>query len=55
MTRYLLSTGNTFSGHSSVEIQKSGPLKDFINRAPCLAHEDNPAKWPKQMAYIFSC
>ncbi len=53
MTRYLLSTGNTFSGHCSLEIQKFGPLREFINRAACLAHGDNPAKWPKRVAYIF--
>ena len=53
MTRYLLSTRDTFSGHCSLEIQKSWPLREFINRAACLAHGDNPAKWPKRMAYIF--
>ena len=53
MTRYLLSTRDTFSGHCSLEIQKSWPLREFINRAACLAYGDNSAKWPKRTACIF--
>ena len=50
---YYYPPGIHFQVNCSVEIQKTGPLREFINRAACLAHGDNPAKWPKRTAYIF--
>ncbi len=50
---YYYPPGTHFQVNCSVEIQKSGPIRDFINRAACLAHGDNPAKWPRRTAYIF--
>ncbi len=50
---YYYPPGIHFQVNCRVEIQKSGPLREFINRAACLAHGDNPAKWPKRTAYIF--
>ena len=50
---YYYPPGIHFQVNCSVEIQKAGPLREFINRAACLAHGDNPAKWPKRTAYIF--
>jgi hypothetical protein len=50
---YYYPPGIHFQVNCTVEIQKSGPLREFINRAACLAHGDNPAKWPKRIAYIF--
>ena len=50
---YYYPPGIHFQVNCTVEIQKSGPLREFINRAACLAHGDNPAKWPKRTAYIF--
>ena len=50
---YYYPPGIHFQVNCTVEIQKSGPIRDFINRAACLAHGDNPAKWPKRTAYIF--
>ena len=50
---YYYPPGIHFQVNCTVETQKSGPLRDFINRAACLAHGDNPAKWPKRTAYIF--
>ena len=50
---YYYPPGTHFQVNCTVEIQKSGLLRDFINRAACLAHGDNPAKWPKRTAYIF--
>ncbi len=50
---YYYPPGTHFQINCTVEIQKAGPLRDFINRAACLAHGDNPAKWPKRTAYIF--
>ena len=50
---YYYPPGTHFQVNCTVEVQKSGPLKEFINRAACLAHGDNPAKWPKRTAYIF--
>lgn len=50
---YYYPPGTHFQVNCTVEVQKSGPLRDFINRAACLAHGDNPAKWPKRTAYIF--
>ncbi len=45
MIRYFLSTWNSFSGHCSVEIQKSGLLKDFINQAACVSIEAMMHNW----------
>jgi len=50
---YYYPPGTHFQVNCTVEIQKSGLLREFINRAACLAHGDNPAKWPKRTAYIF--
>ena len=50
---YYYPPGIHFQVNCTVEIQKSGLLREFINRAACLAHGDNPAKWPKRTAYIF--
>jgi len=50
---YYYPPGIHFQVNCRVEVQKSGPLREFINRAACLAHGDNPAKWPKRTAYIF--
>lgn len=50
---YYYPPGIHFQVNCRVEIQKSGPLREFINKAACLAHGDNPAKWPKRTAYIF--
>lgn len=50
---YYYPPGTHFQVNCTVEIQKSGQLREFINRAACLAHGDNPAKWPKRTAYIF--
>ena len=50
---YYYPPGIHFQINCRVEIQKSGKLREFINRAACLAHGDNPAKWPKRTAYIF--
>jgi len=50
---YYYPPGIHFQVNCSVEIHKAGPLREFINRAACLAHGDNPAKWPKRTAYIF--
>jgi hypothetical protein len=50
---YYYPPGIHFQVNCTVEIQKSGPLREFINRAACLAHGENPAKWPNRTAYIF--
>lgn len=50
---YYYPPGTHFQVNCTVEIQKSGYIRDFINRAACLAHGDNPAKWPTRTAYIF--
>jgi hypothetical protein len=50
---YYYPPGIHFQVNCTVEIQKSGPLREFINRAACLAHGENPAKWEKRTAYIF--
>jgi hypothetical protein len=50
---YYYPPGIHFQVNCTVEVQKSGLIRDFINRAACLAHGDNPAKWPKRTAYIF--
>ena len=44
---YYYPPGIHFQVNCRVEIQKSGPLREFINRAACLAHGDNPAKVAK--------
>ena len=50
---YYYPPGIHFQINCTVEIQKSGLVRDFINRAACLAHGDNPAKWSMRTAYIF--
>jgi hypothetical protein len=50
---YYYPPGTHFQVNCTVEIQKSGPLREFINRSACAAHGENPAKWGKRPAYIF--
>jgi len=50
---YYYPPGTHFQVNCTVEIQKSGLVREFINRAACVAHGENPAKWPKHPAYIF--
>jgi hypothetical protein len=50
---YYYPPGIHFQVNGTVEIQKSGLIRDFINRAACAAHGENPAKWPWRTAYIF--
>jgi hypothetical protein len=50
---YYYPPGIHFQVNCTVEIQKSGPVRELINRAACAAHGENPAKWPWRTAYIF--
>jgi hypothetical protein len=50
---YYYPPGTHFQVNCTVEIQKSGPIREFINRSACVAHGENPAKWGKRPAYIF--
>jgi hypothetical protein len=50
---YYFPPGIHFQVNCTVEIQKSGLIREFINRAACAAHGENPAKWPWRTAYIF--
>lgn len=50
---YYYPPGTHFQVNCTVEIQKSGLIRDFINRAACAAHGENPAKWLWRAAYIF--
>jgi hypothetical protein len=50
---YYLPPGTHFQINCTVEIQKSGPIREFFNRTACAAHGENPAKWPWRTAYIF--
>ena len=50
---YYYPPGIHFQVNCTVEIQKSGLIREFINRAACAAHGENPAKWPWRTAYIF--
>jgi hypothetical protein len=50
---YYYPPGTHFQINCTVEVQKSGLIRDFINRAACAAHGENPAKWPWRTAYIF--
>ena len=43
-----------FQINCTVEIQKAGPMYEFLNRSSMVTHGDNPAKWKrKNPAYIF--
>ena len=43
-----------FQINCTVEIQKEGPVYEFLNKGSVLLHGENPAKWKrKNMAYIF--
>ncbi|MCX5886584.1 MAG: hypothetical protein NT096_11870 [Proteobacteria bacterium] len=50
---YYYPPGTHFQVNCTVEIQKSGLIRDFINRSACVAHGENPVKWAKRPAYIF--
>jgi hypothetical protein len=50
---YYYPPGTHFQVNCTVEIQKSGLIREFINRSACVAHGENPAKWAKRPAYIF--
>jgi hypothetical protein len=50
---YYYPPGTHFQVNCTIEIQKAGLLREFINRAACVAHGENPAKWAKRPAYIF--
>ncbi len=50
---YYYPPGIHFQVNCTVEVQKSGLIRDFINRAACAAHGENPSKWPWRTAYIF--
>jgi len=50
---YYYPPGTHFQVNCTVEIQKSGLVREFINRSACVAHGENPAKWGKRPAYIF--
>ncbi len=50
---YYYPPGISFQVNCTVEIQESGKIREMINRAACLAHGENPEKWPKRTAYIF--
>jgi hypothetical protein len=50
---YYYPPGIHFQVNCTVEVQKSGLMRNFINRAACAAHGENPAKWPSRTAYIF--
>ena len=50
---YYYPPGTHFQVNCTVEIQKSGLIREFINRSACVAHGENPAKWGKRPAYIF--
>ncbi len=50
---YYYPPGTHFQVNCTVEVQKSGLVREFINRAACAAHGENPAKWPWRTAYIF--
>ncbi|HUT83552.1 MAG TPA: hypothetical protein VMX95_02795 [Thermodesulfobacteriota bacterium] len=50
---YYYPPGTHFQVNCTVEIKKSGPIREFINRSACVAHGENPAKWAKRPAYIF--
>jgi hypothetical protein len=49
---YYYPPGTHFQVNCTVEIQKSGLIREFINRSACVAHGENPAKWAKRPAYI---
>jgi len=50
---YYYPPGIHFQVNCTVEVQKSGMIREFINRAACAAHGENPSKWPWRTAYIF--
>lgn len=50
---YYYPPGIHFQVNCTLEIQKSGLIREFINRAACAAHGENPKKWPWRTAYIF--
>jgi hypothetical protein len=50
---YYYPPGTHFQVNCTVEVQKSGLVREFINRVACAAHGENPAKWPRRTAYIF--
>jgi hypothetical protein len=51
---YYYPPGTHFQVNCTVEVQKSGLIREFINRAACAAHGENPGKWPWRTAYIFN-